>query len=895
MKLPLPEYLKVTTLGELYGEAQSLNLKLPRANDLTVLREPAFVGGLKVPNRFCVQPMEGCDAGLGGMPAALTFRRYRRYAEGGFGLIWLEATAVDGPSRSNPRQLWINRRNVKAFAELVQDIKQAGRQRWGHEAVVILQLSHAGRYSQPEGVAGPLIAHHELALDRQQGIPADYPVVSDEYLDRLQETYLTAGGLAVEAGFDGVDVKACHGDLTAELLAAATRPGNYGGSLENRSRFLCETTAKLRAALHGTLLASRITVCTGVKYPFGFGQAGLDPRQVDTSEPVQLVRALQKAGVQLLNISAGNPSENKSDKPERSLEALAKHPEKMVVTEHDPPEDDNMEGRPPCRPQGFARASLVRFMRQFEITKVIQRAVPAILVVSGGFSWFRHFLPTVAAGVIGEGGGAIIGLGRAALAYPDLPGDLIRSGHLEPDKCCLTCSACVQLIKDGGQAGCAIMDSEIYGAEYRQRRHFALDNLKEEARRCLGCEPAPCRTSCPAQIDIPGFIKAFVEDDIAKAYALLRKDNVLPGMCAHLCPVGSMCEGRCVTNTLQGKPIPIHDIQFAVAWSARQSGLTGARVPERDSGKHVAVVGGGPAGIACAVTLLEQGHHVVLLERTSRLGGTPELAIRASRFTGAHAEVEAILRPALCEARLWIKFGCELGRGISLDELRRDHDAVFLAAGAWGERSLGRRPDGVLGGVDFLRKARSKEIVTVPSRVILLAGGDSAMDSASVARELGARELIIVYEGPLSEMHWHMPDSWFRTEGVRFMTSTRPVGYQVEAGGKVSGLKVRLNQTSTAGGVADPEIVLEADLIIEAMGLGLEASLVTALKACQFGKDGLIKVQTGAAYSCGLPGVFAGGGLINGGASVVQCVAEGMQAGCEIAAFLDEGGLLRAV
>ncbi|MEI6787772.1 MAG: FAD-dependent oxidoreductase [bacterium] len=818
MKHPtILEPFPLATLDQLDCEIRRLDLTIPLSDKVSVLAEPLMIGGFRIPNRLCVQPLEGCDAGTGGVPGELTLRRYRRFAEGGFGLIWLEATAVEGQCRSNPRQLWMNRSNVKAFAELVRDIKQAGRHRWGHEVIVILQLSHAGRYSSPEGVSAPLIATCDPAGDQRQELTADFPVVSDDYLDRLQAAYVTAACLAAEAGFDGVDVKACHGDLPSELLGAFTRPGRYGGSFENRSQFLRETTAKLRESNSRILLASRVSIPEG-------------------QDPVTLAKALHAEGVQLLNISE-------------------------VALEQNP---------------------LVKLARVMTVTQAIQQAIPSVFVMGGEFSWLRHFLPNVASGFVRDGYGAMIGVGRAALAYPSLAGDLVQTGRLDPDKCCITCSACMQLVKDGGTSGCAVMDSEIYGVAYRSHRHFAEDNLQEEAKRCLGCEPAPCRSACPARIDVPAFIKAFAEDDIRKAYETIRLRNVLPEMCARLCPVGRLCEGRCVTNTLEGNPIPIHDIQYAVSWKARYNGLTGVRIPEAETGKRVAVIGGGPAGVACAVTLLERGHHVVLFERAARLGGTPELLIRASRFTGAQEEVDALLKPALCEARLVIKFGSELGREITLDGLRREHDAVFLAAGVWGEQSLGRT-EGVLNGVAFLRQTRSGEIETVPPRVIVLAGGDSAMDCAAVALERGARELTIVYAGALSAMHWHMPDSWFRTAGVQFMTLTRPMGYEVDSAGTVTGLKISMNSVVGPGA----ESVLKADLIIEAMGLGVEESLTVSLSPCTFTEQGLVKTTGEHSLSCGIPGVYAGGGVINGGASVVQCVADGMKAGVEISKYLE--------
>jgi len=818
MKQPIPEQFHIETLETLRDEARRLNLNVPVADSVAILSKPVIMGGVKIPNRLCVQPMEGCDAATGGVPGELTLRRYRRFAEGGFGLIWFEATAVDGQCRTNPRQLWLNRQNVKAFAELIRDIKQAGRHRWGHDVIVILQLSHARRNVNS----------------------------SDDYLDRLQEMYRVAGCLAADAGFDGVDVKACHGDLGAELLSAWKRPGRYGGSFENRSRFLRETIGQLKASLPGYLLASRMTAYDGAKGIPGFGSDRLDARKVDATEPVALAQALRGAGVQLLNIS---------------------------------------DNSPPAGESGGTESPLMRFARLADITRTLQQAVPSIPVVAGGFSGFRHLLPNVAAGVVTEGGATLIGIGRAALAYPSLAGDLTRTGRIDPGKCCITCSACIQLIKDGGTAGCAIQDDALYGAEYRRRRHFALDNLRKEARRCLDCHPAPCQAGCPTRIEVSAFLKAFADDQVEKAYEIIRKSNVLPEMCSHLCPVGRMCEGRCVLNTLEGNPIPIHDIQYAVSWSARQGGLTGVRVPESDSGKRIAVVGGGPAGIACAITLLERGHQVVLFERAGRLGGTPEQLIRSSRFTGAHEEVEALLQPALREARLTVKFGSELGQTVSLEELQRAHDAVFLAAGVWRERSLGH-PEGVLDAVTFLRKARIGEIETVPPKVILLAGGDSAMDCAMVARELGALKLTIVYSGALSEMHWHMPDSWFRTEGVHFMPLTRPLSYQLDDKGKMSGLIVQLYSGVKPVGMPVVKHVMEADLIVEALGLGLEDSLVRALNGVEFSGAGLVTTIGGDSLSCGVPGVFSGGGMINGGAAVVQCVEEGMRAGCEIDRFL---------
>ncbi len=824
------EPFQIRTLDALQAEASRLSLELPVSNDVAVLGDPVLINGVKIPNRLCVQPMEGCDADAGGAPGALTFRRYQRYAEGGFGLIWLEAAAVDGPGRSNPQQLWMNRKNLKSFTEIVHEIKTCARQRWGHEIRVILQLAHAGRYCRPLGEAAPLLA----VADSEPGSPSASSVVSDDDLDALQEKFVSAGRLAMDAGFDGVDIKACYNDLPAELLGAVTRPGRYGGSLENRSRFLCEVIAKLSAAHPEMLLASRLSITPDVK---------------ELAESVAVALRLQDAGVKLLNLSA------------------------------------MAEATPSA---GAHVHPLERFVRLAEASQTLQRALPGVAVVAGGFSWFRHFLPHVAAGVVQGGGATLIGVGRAALAYPSLAGDILQKGQMETDACCITCDACVQLLKDDGHAGCAIMDSSVYGGEYRTRRHFATDHLKEEAKRCRGCDPAPCRAGCPTRIDVPAFLRAFAEGRIGAAYEILRTANALPEMCAHLCPVGTLCEGRCVAATLDGTPIPIHDIQYVVSWEARRNNLTGLRVPAGDTEKKVAIVGAGPAGLSCAATLLEQGHQVVLFERSSRLGGTPEQVIRSSRFTGAHAEAQALLMPALRQARLVIKYGVELGRNMTLEEMQRGHDALFLATGVWGEKSLGVAK-GVVSGLSFLSQSKTVPAKTLPGRVILLSGGDSAMDSARVALEQGARELLIVYAGPLSEMHWHMDDSWFRTEGVHFLAMTQPLGYRVDADGQVTGLRIRRCLGDSLEAAEMAETILASTLIIEAMGPGLETSLKTALQGGAFTEEGLVKTSAGASLACGMPGVFAGGGVINGGASVSLCVAEGMRAGQEIDLFLRPG------
>lgn len=220
----------------LLDKASGLGVEIGFSDDISILFDRIQVAGKVLPNRFVVHPMEGFDSDAVGTPGELAFRRYGRYAAGGSGLIWFEGTAVIAEGRSNSRQLMISERTVDTFKRLVEETRKAGQETFGtnHDPLLILQLTHSGRYSKPTGKPAPIIAHHSEVLDPLLRLPKDYPLITDEELDNLQETYVVAAALAARAGFDGVDIKACHRYLVSELLASFTREhGKYGGSFEN--------------------------------------------------------------------------------------------------------------------------------------------------------------------------------------------------------------------------------------------------------------------------------------------------------------------------------------------------------------------------------------------------------------------------------------------------------------------------------------------------------------------------------------------------------------------------------------------------------------------------------------------------------------------------------------
>lgn len=213
-----------------------------------MLSSSIHIGAYTLANRVVFQPMEGCDCREDGTPSELTVEKYLKAARSGAALIWFEANAVCPEGRTNPRQMMLTRDNLPAFRALLEDMRRIAAEECGIRPVMILQLTHSGRQS-----IVPMIAYrHPLYEERRPA--GDEHIVSDEYLDTLSEKYAASARLAVEAGFDGVDVKSCHGYLFQELLSAFSRPGRYGGSFENRTRLYLDCFRAVRKAIPETVL-----------------------------------------------------------------------------------------------------------------------------------------------------------------------------------------------------------------------------------------------------------------------------------------------------------------------------------------------------------------------------------------------------------------------------------------------------------------------------------------------------------------------------------------------------------------------------------------------------------------------------------------------------------------
>lgn len=392
------------------------------SDDISILAAPVRGIGFELKNAIAIQPMEGCDGTADGAPGELTYRRYQRFADGGAGLIWAEAISVCPEGRANPRQLMLTEENIDAFRKLTDIAHSRG-------AKIIAQLTHSGRWSRPVDVNAPIRATFNSALDERQQLDEAYPIASDGYLDTLPGLFGESTRLAMAAGFDGVDIKACHLYLYSELLGAFNRPGKYGGSYENRTRILKESIEAAKKYIGNGILASRFNMFDGTAGPWGEDENG----NIDLTEPLRLVKELYDMGVVLMNITMGTPYFNPH------------------------------VNRPYNRGGYVAdEAPAVGVKRLLEGCRAAQKQVPEAVCLATGFSWLGEYAPGIAAALIKEGGARLAGFGRMAFAYPELANDIIEKGELDHSKCCLTCSLCTKIMRGGETTGCPVRDQEVY-------------------------------------------------------------------------------------------------------------------------------------------------------------------------------------------------------------------------------------------------------------------------------------------------------------------------------------------------------------------------------------------------------------------------------------------------
>jgi NADPH-dependent glutamate synthase beta subunit-like oxidoreductase/2,4-dienoyl-CoA reductase-like NADH-dependent reductase (Old Yellow Enzyme family) len=863
---------KYRTLKSFIDDVKALGYSIPVSgitpDGISLLKSKVSLRGGTIPNRLCIQPVEGCDGEPDGSPGKLTIRRYERFAKGGSGLIWVEATAVTREGKANPRQLWINENSAPGFKKLVDMIRELAVDENGERQnpYIVLQLTHSGRYSKPEGIPKPLIMYHSPILDPTHGLTESYPVVSDEYLDALQQKYVTAAKLAYDCGFDAVDIKSCHGYLLHEMLSAYTRKDSkYAGSFENRTRFMTEVIERIKNEVPGIAITTRLNVYDAYPYPYGFGMKEDGSMEYDLTEPIKLIGRLKNLGVDMINVCVGNPYYNP-------------HVER--------PYDFPIQGLtvPDINP-------LEIIEKNIKITEEIARSFPDMIIVGTGFSWLRQICVNVGLAMIENGQCDIFGVGRLAFAHPDYANELLKTGAISPEKCCITCSSCTQIMRDGGMAGCVIRDAEVYEPIYYQGRLKSREFIKGFAQSCYNCWGAACQAGCPAGIDIPGFINAFDQGNVKEAYELIRESNVLPETCAYTCPVEELCEKNCTAGILNRKSVPIHEIQKHIAVEARKNGWTKVKAGS-PAGKKVAVIGFGPAGIACSTRLVEKGVYVTVFEASDGIGGTASALIPTERLPGNVLE-EEVASFGLGETGLFeLRLNNPIGEDLDLDSIMKEgYDAVFIAAGMSEGSGLpfDSKPEGVYSATDFLPRCKRGDFkAKAGDKAVVIGGGNTAMDVAVSLKNLGVRDVFLVYRRSFMELPaWTQEVTNALEKGVHFLVLNQPVGY-VEDMGKLTGVKLQRTTLGEPDATGRPapvliegsEYVLPATICVEATGQKVPGSLAKALNGVEFVR-GKIRIARGK-HGTTRDRVFAGGDIINGGMTVVQAVREGMDAADEI-------------
>lgn len=426
------------TAEEFELQNKELNTKLTYAQDTSVLGKEYKFKNKTAANRIACQAMEGCDGTAEGSPDELTIRRYERLAKSGAGVIWFEATAVMKEGRANPRQLYITENNLDDFKKIVNDIKENSMKENGYEPLVFMQATHSGRYSKPDGVPAPLIAYNNPIFEKDNPIPAER-IVSDDYIDTVKEKLIEGSVLAEKAGFDGVDIKCCHRYLNSELLSAYTREGKYGGSLENRTRLLRESiNGAIDMCGSDFMVSTRMNVYDGFVYPYGFGVSDNGTLDFDIKEPLWLLNELYKSGVELVNITMGNPYFNPHvNRP------FAKGG--YEVEEH----------------------PLSGVERVLEGIASLKERIPELAVISSALSYLGVAAPNVAASYIENGKFDFAGFGRTIFAYPDFAKDILKDGKMKKENICICCSKCTELMRAGHTPGCVIRDG-LYTKLYKE-------------------------------------------------------------------------------------------------------------------------------------------------------------------------------------------------------------------------------------------------------------------------------------------------------------------------------------------------------------------------------------------------------------------------------------------
>ncbi len=430
-----------------------------------------------------------------------------------------------------------------------------------------------------------------------------------------------------------------------------------------------------------------------------------------------------------------------------------------------------------------------------------------------------------------------------------------------------------------------------------------------EAQRCLQCKKPTCMRGCPAEIDIPTFIRYIVEEDFAKAYLTILETDALPAVTGRVCPQEEQCQKECVLNK-RGKPIAIGRLERFVADWARENGIHGEKNINTQKGKKVAIVGSGPAGLTCAADLAKMGYQVTLFEALHKPGGVLVYGIPEFRLPKSivEYEVDGI-------EKLGVKVICDqvIGATRSIEELKNEFDAIFLSNGAGAPRFMdipGENMNDVYSANEFLTRSNLMKAYLFPDydtpikirkRAATIGAGNVAMDAARTALRLGAEKSYIVYRRSRAEVPARAEEVHHaEEEGINFHFLTLPIRILGDENGRVTGmecLKMELGEPDQSGRrspipIENSNFILEVDMVIDAIGTMANPIVARSAKGVEVNQWGYFKAEETTKMTT-YEGIFAGGDIVRGSATVISAVGDGKVAARSIDAYLSLGKSLK--
>jgi len=421
--------------------------------------------------------------------------------------------------------------------------------------------------------------------------------------------------------------------------------------------------------------------------------------------------------------------------------------------------------------------------------------------------------------------------------------------------------------------------SKVVKAKYTSEAvaGFTHRTALEEAARCLLCHDAPCSKSCPAETDPAKFIRSIRFRNPKGAAEVIRENNVLGGSCARICPYDNLCEEACSRCGID-RPIEIGKLQRYAIEQEKAFKMKTLKAPAKKKAGKVACVGAGPASLACAAELAKAGYKVTIFEREEKAGGVLTYGITPSRLPQAVVDHDVAQVKGL---GVKFEFGKEVGKKVDLSKM--DFDAIFIGAGLWGSvlpDIAGTDLKGVYTAVDFLKNARTKkDTFKFGDKVVVVGGGDVAVDCAISAKLLGASDVRIVYRRTLEEAPGHMAEFHYALDlGIGITTNMAPLALEG---------KSKLQFATFKGRDKKSELKLAADTIVFA--IGQKAEDMTKIMPVNLNDKGGVKANSSGKTN--LAKVFAAGDVVNGGKTVVDAVREGKNAATSIIAYLEKKGV----